>query len=61
MSFTVEKKEDFTYIHRLLNTNIDGKRTVPYALRVIRGIGKKYCKKNFFSLKFLFKNDLIFF
>ncbi|KRX07522.1 Ribosomal protein S13-like, H2TH [Pseudocohnilembus persalinus] len=42
MSFTVEKKEDFTYIHRLLNTNIDGKRTVPYALRVIRGIGRRF-------------------
>ena len=42
MSFIVEKAEDFTYIHRLLNTNINGKRTVPYALRTIKGIGRRF-------------------
>lgn len=42
MSYIVEKAEDFVYIHRILNTNIDGKITVPYALRVIRGIGNAH-------------------
>ena len=42
MSFLIEKAEDFIYIHRILNTNIDGKRRVPFALRKIRGIGKRF-------------------
>lgn len=42
MSFIIEKESDFVYIHRILNTNINGKRTVPYALRTIRGIGRRF-------------------
>lgn len=42
MSYTVEKADDFIYIHRILNTNIDGKRRVPFALRAIRGIGRRF-------------------
>ncbi len=42
MSYLLEKKEDFIYIHRILNTNINGKRKVPYALREIRGIGRRF-------------------
>ena len=30
------------YIHRILNTNIDGKRRVPFALRGIKGIGRRF-------------------
>eukprot|EP00657_Telonema_sp_P-1_P010479 TRINITY_DN4926_c0_g1_i2.p2 TRINITY_DN4926_c0_g1~~TRINITY_DN4926_c0_g1_i2.p2 ORF type:complete len:169 (+),score=63.22 TRINITY_DN4926_c0_g1_i2:185-691(+) len=39
----------FQHIVRLLNTNIDGKRKIPFALRVLRGIGIRFaymiCKK----------------
>lgn len=42
MSFLLEKPEDFKYIHRIFNTNIDGKRTVVYALRGIKGIGRRF-------------------
>jgi ribosomal protein S13 len=39
MSYIIKKKEDFIYIHRILNTNINGKRRIPYALAEIKGIG----------------------
>lgn len=42
MSYLVDKSDDFIYIHRILNTNIDGKRKVPFALRAIRGIGRRF-------------------
>lgn len=33
MSLIIEDAENnFKHIHRILNTNIDGKRTVPFAL-----------------------------
>ncbi len=41
--------ENFTHIIRLLNTNVDGKRKVAYAFRMIKGIGVRMafliCKK----------------
>jgi len=40
---------DFQHIHRVLNTNINGKDKVPYALTNIKGVGRRYaflvCKK----------------
>lgn len=41
--------QPFQFILRLLNTNIDGKRKIMYALTEIRGVGRRYanvvCKK----------------
>ncbi len=40
---------EFQHILRVLNTNIDGRRKVPYALTAIKGIGRRFshvvCKK----------------
>ncbi|KAH7556033.1 hypothetical protein BM1_06559 [Bipolaris maydis] len=42
-------KSHFQYIIRLLNTNVDGKQKVMYALTKITGVGRRYsnlvCKK----------------
>ena len=41
--------EDFKHILRILNTNVDGRERVPYALTQIKGIGRRFafliCKK----------------
>ena len=41
--------DNFTHIQRVLNTNVDGKRKVAYAFRMIKGIGVRFafliCKK----------------
>jgi small subunit ribosomal protein S18e len=41
--------KDFQHILRILNTNVDGNRMVPFALTAIRGIGRRFahiiCKK----------------
>ena len=41
--------EHFQHIVRLLNTNVDGKRKVAFALRMIKGVGVRFahimCKK----------------
>ncbi|KAK2143334.1 hypothetical protein LSH36_853g01024 [Paralvinella palmiformis] len=34
--------EKFQHILRVLNTNIDGKRKVPFALTAIKGVGRRY-------------------
>lgn len=43
------EKSNFQYILRLLNTNVDGKQKVMYALTKIKGVGRRYsnlvCKK----------------
>eukprot|EP00906_Rhabdomonas_costata_P008674 RCo012324 len=43
------QQEEFQHILRVLNTNIDGKRKVAYALRGIKGVGRRFafvvCKK----------------
>jgi small subunit ribosomal protein S18e len=45
----VPDANQFQHIIRLLNTNIDGKRNVMYALTAIKGVGRRYanivCKK----------------
>ncbi|KAF4567684.1 hypothetical protein EYR40_006688 [Pleurotus pulmonarius] len=50
MSLVVpEQHQQFQHILRLLNTNVDGKRKVMYALTEIKGVGRRYanlvCKK----------------
>jgi small subunit ribosomal protein S18e len=41
--------EEFQHILRLLNTNVDGKQKIQFALTAIKGIGRRYsnivCKK----------------
>jgi hypothetical protein len=41
--------ENFTHILRVLNTNVDGKEKIMYALTSIKGIGRRFsnvcCKK----------------
>lgn len=42
MSLIIEDAENtFKHIHRILNTNIDGKRTIPFALDKIKGVGRR--------------------
>ena len=45
----VIKERDFTHILRVENTNVDGRRKLPYALTAIKGIGVRLatiaCKK----------------
>lgn len=44
-----EQHQQFQHILRLLNTNVDGKRKIMYALTEIKGIGRRFsnivCKK----------------
>jgi len=56
MSLVVpEQGTQFQHILRLLNTNVDGKRKVMYALTEIKGVGRRYanilCKKADVDLK----------
>ncbi|KAG8956235.1 ribosomal 40S subunit protein S18B [Tulasnella sp. 424] len=56
MSLVVpEAHQQFQHILRLLNTNVDGKRKIQYALTEIRGVGPRYsnivCKKADVDLK----------
>jgi len=50
-----EQHQQFQHILRLLNTNVDGKRKVQYALTEIKGVGRRYsnivCKKADVDLK----------
>ena len=45
----VPEKGEFQHIIRLLNTNIDGKQKIMFAMTAIKGIGRRYanlvCKK----------------
>ncbi|KAG4302885.1 hypothetical protein PCANB_000831 [Pneumocystis canis] len=49
MSLVVQPTNTFQHILRLLNTNIDGKAKVIFALTQIKGVGRRYatlvCKK----------------
>jgi ribosomal S13/S18-like protein len=49
MSLVSGEKSNFQHILRLLNTNVDGKQKVMYALTKIKGVGRRYsnlvCKK----------------
>ena len=43
MSLIIENPDaNFKHIHRILNTNIEGKRTVPFALDKIKGVGRRF-------------------
>jgi small subunit ribosomal protein S18e len=42
MSLITPDKVQFQYIIRLLNTNIDGKQKIQYALTSIKGVGARY-------------------
>ena len=42
MSIVVPDRSQFQYIIRLLNTNIEGKRKIMYAMTAIKGIGPRY-------------------
>eukprot|EP01063_Lacrimia_lanifica_P031113 TRINITY_DN5067_c0_g1_i1.p2 TRINITY_DN5067_c0_g1~~TRINITY_DN5067_c0_g1_i1.p2 ORF type:complete len:154 (+),score=61.51 TRINITY_DN5067_c0_g1_i1:61-522(+) len=33
--------EDFQHMLRILNTNVDGKSKVPFAIRVVKGVGRR--------------------
>jgi small subunit ribosomal protein S18e len=43
------EKTNFQFILRLLNTNVDGRQKIMYALTKIKGVGRRYsnlvCKK----------------
>ena len=49
MTLVVSEGSDFQHILRLLNTNVEGKRKIMYALTAIKGVGRRYsnlvCKK----------------
>ncbi|KAJ5941846.1 hypothetical protein N7516_002014 [Penicillium verrucosum] len=49
MSLVSGDKTNFQFILRLLNTNVDGKQKIMYALTQIKGVGRRYsnlvCKK----------------
>jgi small subunit ribosomal protein S18e len=42
IQFKTEK--DFKFILRIFNSNIEGKQKIPYALRKIKGIGRRFAK-----------------
>jgi small subunit ribosomal protein S18e len=41
--------DDFQHILRIVNTNVDGKQKIPFAVTSIRGVGRRFailaCKK----------------
>merc|ERR1712232_83844 len=48
-SLYIEDADNFKHIIRVLNTNLDGMRLAPFAIRKIRGVGRRFavllCKK----------------
>jgi small subunit ribosomal protein S18e len=42
MSLIIEHVDTFKHILRILNTNIEGTRTVPYAIEAIKGVGRRF-------------------
>merc|ERR1719216_221859 len=42
MSLVLSRASEFQYLLRMMNTNINGKHKVGYALRVIKGIGRRF-------------------
>ena len=54
---------NFQHILRVMNTNIDGKRTVMFAMTAIKGIGRRYAnlvlkKVNIMVFQFIFSNPI---
>eukprot|EP00347_Sterkiella_histriomuscorum_P004975 403358374 len=41
-SIVLAKANEFTHILRIQNTNVEGKRKVMFALRVIKGVGRRF-------------------
>ena len=37
----IKKESDFKFILRVFNTNVEGKQKIPFALRQIRGLGRR--------------------
>ena len=37
----LKQEKDFKFILRIFNTNVDGKQKVPYAIRSVKGIGRR--------------------
>lgn len=42
VSIVLQRAADFRPLIRMLNTNVNGKQKVPFALRIIRGIGRRF-------------------
>ena len=42
MSIVIPESSQFQHILRVLNTNIDGKTKIMYALTDIRGVGRRF-------------------
>ena len=42
MAIVLDKANDFRHILRILNTNIEGKQKIPFGLRNIKGIGRRF-------------------
>lgn len=42
MTLVIENVDNFKHILRILNTNIEGVRTVPYAIEAIEGVGRRF-------------------
>mmetsp|Transcript_23078 Transcript_23078/g.32017 ORF Transcript_23078/g.32017 Transcript_23078/m.32017 type:complete len:153 (+) Transcript_23078:76-534(+) len=46
---TLMMSDDFQHILRIVNTNVDGKQKIPFAVTAIRGVGRRFailaCKK----------------
>lgn len=38
----MSRANEFQYLLRMMNTNVNGKHKVPYALRIIKGIGRRF-------------------
>lgn len=38
----IKQEKDFRFILRIFNTNVDGKQKIPYAIRKVRGIGRRF-------------------
>ena len=63
-ALVTSEKSNFQFILRLLNTNVDGKQKVMYALTKIKGVGRRYsnlvCKKADVDLNKRYRKTLRF-
>jgi len=41
-SLVIQNPNDFVHILRMQNTNINGKQKAPFALRIIKGLGRRF-------------------
>eukprot|EP00659_Diplonema_papillatum_P015756 gene15756-24066_t len=40
-TLVVQQDGEFQHMLRVLNTNVDGRQKVPYALRTVKGVGRR--------------------